>query len=472
MQKTKMVFTLGPSSSDENTIKNFIEIGMNAARINFSHGTMQENVDKIHLVKQTSKTLNKPVAVMMDIKGPKIRIHTIKNDKVFIKQSQNFTFSCSGEIVGDENKCSISFEDLYKDIKVDDMILVDDGLLEFRVTSIDGKNINCTALNSGYISSHKGVNVPTTSLNIPVITPKDEEDLVAGCSEQVDIVCASFIRSANDIKSIRNLLNKHNGNKIKIIAKIETREGTKNIDEIIDVSDGIMIARGDMGVQMPIEDLPAIQKSIIKKCNLKGKPVITATQMLDSMINNPRPTRAEVSDICNAILDGTDGIMLSGESANGEYPIEAAKMMSKIAVETEESFDFTEELNKRYEPHIENIETAVSLAACSCSVKLNADAIIALSRSGFTAKMISKYRPNCNIIAAVPDEIIMHSLCINFGVTGIVCDNFTSSDILTKEAIKKCLDLNYIKKGARVIIVSGLSSNKTGTTNMITVQTI
>lgn len=467
-----MVFTLGPSSSDENTIRSFIEIGMNAARINFSHGTTEENVDKIHLVKKISKSLDKPVAVMMDIKGPKIRVHNIKNDKVFINESQNFTFSCDKEILGDENKCSISYTDLYKDIKVNDMVLVDDGLLEFKVTSIDGKNINCKALNSGYISSHKGVNVPTTPLNISAVTPKDEEDLITGCSEQVDIVCASFIRSAKDIQSIRDLLNKHNGDTIKIIAKIETREGVKNIDEIINAADGIMVARGDMGVQMPIEDLPMIQKNIIRKCNLKGKPVITATQMLDSMIKNPRPTRAEVSDVTNAILDGTDAIMLSGESASGEYPIEAAKMMSKIAIETERSFNFKEELKKRCEKHIENIETAVSFAACSCAVKLNVDTIIALTRSGFTAKMISKYRPNCSIIAVVPDERIMHSLCIDFGVTGIVCDNFTSADVLTSEALKKCIDLNYIKSGNRVIIVSGLSSNKIGTTNMLNIQTI
>ena len=340
MQKTKMIFTIGPASDNETILTEFIKIGMNVARLNFSHGTHETHKNKIELIKKIRTTLNTPTAIMLDIKGPKIRTHNFINDGIQLKAGQNFTFICGKEILGDDNSCSITYEQLYKDVNIGGTILVDDGLLSFEILNIKDNNIICKVLNDGIIKNHKGVNVPNVSINLPSVTEKDKEDLIFGCKMGVDFVAASFVRKASDVLEIRSLLNSHSGENIQIIAKIESQEGVNNIDSILEVADGIMVARGDMGVEIPIEKVPIIQKNIIKKCNAAGKIVITATQMLDSMIRNSLPTRAEACDICNAIFDGTDAIMLSGESASGLYPIEAAKTMSKIAKETECHLDY------------------------------------------------------------------------------------------------------------------------------------
>ena len=324
MQRTKMIFTIGPASDSKKILTKLMDIGMNVTRLNFSHGTHEDHKIKIDLIKNLRQKLNKSVAIMLDIKGPKIRTHNFNGDKVLIDKGQKFTFSCGKEILGNKERCSVSYEALCHDLKVNGTILVDDGLLEFKINSIEGTEINCTALNSGYIGNHKGINVPNVSIGLPAVTDKDKSDLIFGCEQGVDIVAASFIRKADDVLDVRKILNANGGDRIQIISKIETQEGVDNIDAIIEVSDGIMVARGDMGVEIPIEKVPTVQKMIIHKCNKVGKPVITATQMLDSMIRNPRPTRAEASDIANAIFDGTDAIMLSGESANGDYPLEAA----------------------------------------------------------------------------------------------------------------------------------------------------
>lgn len=331
MQKTKMIFTIGPSSDNEEILTEFIKIGMNVARLNFSHGTHETHKDKIELIKKIRTNLNTPTAIMLDIKGPKIRTHNFINDGVELEAGQNFTFICDKEILGDNKSCSITYEELYKDVNIGGTILVDDGLLSFEIIDIQDKNIICRLLNDGIIKNHKGVNVPNVSINLPSVTEKDKDDLIFGCKMEVDFIAASFVRKASDVLEIRDLLNSNNGKNIQIIAKIESQEGVNNIDPILSVADGIMVARGDMGVEIPIERVPIIQKNIIKKCNEAGKIVITATQMLDSMIRNSLPTRAEACDICNAIFDGTDAIMLSGESASGLYPIEAARTMSKIA---------------------------------------------------------------------------------------------------------------------------------------------
>lgn len=340
MQKTKMIFTIGPSSDSEEILREFIRIGMNAARLNFSHGDHASHKEKIELIKRLRKEEKSATAILLDIKGPKIRTHNFKNGEAELKNGDEFTFSCGDEILGDNTKCSISYKELYEDIKPGGSILVDDGLLEFKVKEVRGTDIICEVIEGGTIKDHKGVNVPNVPIKLPAVTEKDRSDLIFGCEMEVDFVAASFIRKPEDVLEVREILDSHGGKDIKIISKIESQEGVDNIKEIIKVTDGVMVARGDMGVEIPIENVPIIQKNIIKKCNQAGKIVITATQMLDSMIRNPRPTRAEASDVCNAIFDGTDAIMLSGESASGSFPIEAAMTMSRIAKKAEANLDY------------------------------------------------------------------------------------------------------------------------------------
>lgn len=472
MQRTKMVFTIGPASDSEETLTRLVEIGMNVTRLNFSHGTHEDHKVKMDLIKGIRQKTKKSVAIMLDIKGPKIRTHNFNGDKIAIEKGQKFTFSCAGEILGDKEKCSVSYDNLCNDVKAGDTLLVDDGLLEFKINSVEGTEIHCTAINSGYISNHKGINVPNVSIGLPAVTEKDESDLIFGCEQEVDIVAASFIRKAADVLDVRRILDAHGGKDILIIAKIETQEGVDNIDDIIKVADGIMVARGDMGVEIPLQKVPIIQKMIIKKCNTAGKPVITATQMLDSMIRNPRPTRAEASDIANAIFDGTDAIMLSGESANGDYPLEAALTMSNIAVEAESNIDYTAALNERKEEHLQNISNAISLATCITAAELGVSAIITATQSGHTAKMVSKYRPSCPIIAVTPNKPVARRLALNFGLQTIVSKKLTSTDELMEDAVEKCLTAGYIKKGDVVIIAAGIPVGESGTTNMMKIQEV
>ncbi len=467
-----MIFTIGPASDSEEVLEKLMNIGMNITRLNFSHGTHESHKEKMDIIKKLREKLNKPVAIMLDIKGPKIRTHNFQNDKVLLKKDDKFTFVCGKELIGNQERCSVSYEELYKDVKVDGSLLVDDGLLELRINSIEGNEIHCTAMNTGYIGSHKGINVPNVSIGLPAVTEKDKSDLIFGCQQNVDIVAASFIRKASDVLDVRSILNANGGEKIQVIPKIETQEGVDNIDEILKVSDGIMVARGDMGVEIAIQKVPIIQKMIIQKCNKAGKPVITATQMLDSMIRNPRPTRAEASDIANAIFDGTDAIMLSGESANGDYPLEAATTMSNIAKEAEANLDYTDALNKRKENSIKNVSNAISLATCTTAKELNVTAIITSTQTGHTARMVSKYRPKCPIVAVTPSKEVARSLSLNFGVKSIVSNKLTSTDEVIEDAVKRSLDAKYIKKGDLVIVAAGIPISTTGTTNMMKIQQV
>ncbi len=484
MQKTKMIFTIGPASDNEEILRKFIQIGMSVARLNFSHGTHETHKQKIDLIKKIRKELNSPTSIMLDIKGPKIRTHNFINDEALLVDGQSFTFICNDEILGDNERCSISYGDLYKDVSIGGSILVDDGLLKFRVDDVKGTHIICTVLVGGTIKNHKGVNVPNIDIKLPSITDKDKEDLIFGCEMEVDFVAASFVRKASDIVEVRNILNAHGGEHIQIIGKIESQEGVNNIDEILKEADGIMVARGDMGVEIPIERVPIIQKNIIKKCNEAGKVVITATQMLDSMIRNSLPTRAEACDICNAIFDGTDAIMLSGESASGAFPIEAATTMATIAQETEKHIDYvylnqrlrddgtdaimlsgesasgafpieaattmatiaqeTEKhidyvyLNQRLrEPAMGDFAEAISYSACRTSNVLNAKAIVAATTSGSTARLISKYRPKCPIIAITPNEYVLRKLSLTFGIIPLLCKQFETTDEITARLISK-----------------------------------
>ena len=472
MQKTKMIFTIGPSSDNEEILTEFIKIGMNVARLNFSHGTHETHKDKIELIKKIRTNLNTPTAIMLDIKGPKIRTHNFINDGVELEAGQNFTFICDKEILGDNKSCSITYEELYKDVNIGGTILVDDGLLSFEIIDIQDKNIICRLLNDGIIKNHKGVNVPNGSINLPSVTEKDKDDLILGCKMEVDFIAASFVRKASDVLEIRDLLNSNNGKNIQIIAKIESQEGVNNIDPILSVADGIMVARGDMGVEIPIERVPIIQKNIIKKCNEAGKIVITATQMLDSMIRNSLPTRAEACDICNAIFDGTDAIMLSGESASGLYPIEAARTMSKIAKETEAHLDYNY-LNQRLkEPAMYDFAEAISYSTCRTSNVLNAKAIVAATNSGSTAKLVSKYKPKCPIIAITPHSDVMRGLSLNFGVLPVLCQQFATTDDILTEAKTVVKSLNIAQEGDDIIVAAGMPTNYTGGTNMLKIEKV
>ena len=472
MQKTKMIFTIGPASDNEETLTQFIKIGMNVARLNFSHGTHETHKEKIDLIKKIRTNLNTPTAIMLDIKGPKIRTHNFINDGVELKANQIFAFKCGTEITGNTQECSISYSELYKDVNIGGTILVDDGLINFEIIDINGKDIICKVLNDGVIKNHKGVNVPNVSINLPSVTEKDKDDLVFGCKMGVDFVAASFIRKASDIKEIRDLLNKNNGKNIQIIAKIESQEGVNNIDSILEVAYGIMVARGDMGVEIPIEKVPIIQKKIIKKCNEAGKIVITATQMLDSMIRNSIPTRAEASDICNAIFDGTDAIMLSGESASGLYPLEAASTMSTIAQEAEANIDYMYLNQQLKEPAMNDFAEAISYSACRTSNVLNANAIVAATTTGATAKLISKYKPKCPIIAITPFDYVQRRLSLNSGVIPLLCREFSTTDEIIKEAIKVAKKYSCAKEGDNIIVAAGLPTSITGGTNMMKIEKI
>lgn len=470
MQKTKMIFTIGPSSDSENTLKEFIKIGMSAARLNLSHGTHETHKQKIDLIKKIREDMNSEVAIIIDIKGPKIRTHNFKNNSATLKEGDKFSFICNCEILGDNSKCSITYEDLYKDVKVGATILVDDGLLVFEVDSIENKSINCTVKVGGIITNHKGVNVPNININLPSVTEKDKKDIIFGCNNDIDFIAASFIRKASDILEIRDILKEQNNNHIKIIAKIENQEGVNNIDSIIEVSDGIMIARGDMGVEIPIEKIPIIQKKIIKKCNEAGKIVITATQMLDSMIRNSIPTRAEACDICNAIFDGTDAIMLSGETASGSFPIKAAKTMSKIAIETEKNLNYSQ--YKYVEPSNLSSSDAISYSACRTSNVVNAKAIIAATQSGATAKLICKYRPKSEIIAITPSRYVMRELALNFGVIPVHCKIFNTTDEILSEAKKIAKTFDFVKENDEIIVAAGLPTTHIGGTNMLKIEKV
>ncbi|MDQ0148715.1 pyruvate kinase [Eubacterium multiforme] len=472
MQKTKMIFTIGPASDSKEILREFIKIGMSAARLNFSHGTHETHKEKIDLIKSLREEMKSSTAIILDVKGPKIRTHNFKGDEAILKEGSNFSFICGEEILGDNTKCSITYRDLYKDVKPGGTILVDDGLLVFKIKDIKDNWINCIVEVGGTIKNHKGVNVPNVSINLPSVTEKDKEDIIFGCKNEVDFIAASFIRKASDILDIRNILESQGESKIKIIAKIENHEGVNNIDSIIEVADGIMIARGDMGVEIPIEQVPIIQKKIIKKCNKAGKIVITATQMLDSMIRNSIPTRAEACDICNAIFDGTDAIMLSGESASGIFPIEAAKTMAKIAKETEDNLEYSHLFSKEPEPSNTSFADAISYSACKTSYAIGAKAIVAATKSGATAKLLSKYRPKPPIIAITPFDYVMRGLALNFGVIPAQCKMFNTTDEIIAEAKQRAKTYDFVKENDEIIIAAGMPTTHIGGTNMLKIERV
>lgn len=471
MRKTKIICTIGPASQEPEILTQLVEAGMNVARFNFSHGSYEEHEYKMKNLKKIRKELCKPVATLLDTKGPEIRICCFKNKKVDLKAGQKFTLT-GEDVEGDATKVGITYKKLCDDVHSGSTILIDDGLVELEVEKIEGLDIHCIVKNSGHISDHKGVNVPGIHVNMPYMSEKDRNDILFGIKNDVDFIAASFTRCADDIKQIRWLLNEHGGDDIQIIAKIENHEGVENIDEIIKVSDGVMVARGDMGVELPAEEVPIVQKMIIKKLFDAGKPVITATQMLDSMINNPRPTRAETADVANAIYDGTSAVMLSGETAAGLFPVDALKTMARIAERTERDIDYGKRFFNMERASNPDVTDAISHATCTTAQDLNASAIVTVTKSGRSARMISRYRPECGVIGCTTTDKISRQLNILWGVTPLLIDEKKEVLELFSYALDKSKNCGLVKAGDTTVITSGVPIGISGTTNMIKVQIV
>lgn len=467
MRKTKIICTIGPASEQEDKLKELMLAGMNVARFNFSHGTHKEQLVKYNRVLKVRKELGLPVATLLDTKGPEIRLKDFEGGKVELKAGQTFVLT-TDEVMGTSEKASITYKNLKNDIKEGMTILIDDGLIEMVVEKIDGADIACRVVNGGYVSNHKGVNVPGAILSMPYISQVDREDIIFGAEHGFDFLAASFARTKDDILQVRQIIEER-GSKMKIIAKIENMQGISNLEEILEVSDGIMVARGDMGVEVPMEEVPILQKKMIKMAVAKGKHVITATQMLESMIKNPRPTRAEVTDIANAIYDGTTAIMLSGESAAGMYPIEAVRTMAKIAERAEKDIDYRSRMQKRQSESGQalDITTAISYATCTVAMDLKAAAIITVTMSGFTANMISRYKPECRIIGCTMDEKVFRQENLLWGVTPLMIKMEHTTDALFEEAVFKSKQAGLIKSGDTVVITAGVPLGVQGKTDMI-----
>ena len=469
-KRTKIVCTLGPASDKEDVLTQLVENGLNVCRFNFSHGSHEEHKVRLDLVKKVREKLNQPIAILLDTKGPEIRTGQFAEPEVLLEEGQKFTITMN-DVIGTKEMCTVSYKDLAKDVVSGDTILIDDGLVGLRVEEVNGEDIICVVENSGIVKNHKGVNVPGVKINLPAITPKDRSDIEFGISQGIDFIAASFVRKASDVLAIREILEENNATDIQIISKIENQEGVDNLDEILEVSDGIMVARGDLGVEIPTEEIPVVQKMMIKRCNEVGKPVITATQMLDSMIRNPRPTRAEVTDVANAIYDGTDAIMLSGETAAGKYPVEAVKTMATIAKRTEQTLDYNKIL-KENSKNNNTVTDAISHATCSTAVDLNASAIITSTSTGYTARMVSKFRPNCPIIATTNNEKVMRQLGLSWGVYTVKSEKAINTDEVIENSIDAAKNANYINNGELVVVTAGVPVGVSGTTNLIKVHVI
>lgn len=467
MRKTKIICTIGPASESEEKLGELMLAGMNVARFNFSHGTHEEHKKKFERVVKVSNELGLSVATMLDTKGPEIRLKDIEGGRAELTAGQKFILTTE-ELLGNNEKVTITYKNLKNDVSVGTTILIDDGLIEMVVDAIEETDIICTVINGGPISNHKGVNVPGAVLSMPYISETDRSDIMFGCDMGFDFLAASFVRGKDDILEVRKLL-ADRGSDMKIIAKIENMQGIRNLEEIISVSDGIMVARGDMGVEIPLEEVPVIQKQMIRMAENEGKHVITATQMLESMIKNPRPTRAEATDIANAIYDGTTAIMLSGESAAGLYPVEAVKTMARIAERTEQDIDYNGRMKRRELSTDVDVTTAISHATCTTAMDLKASAIITVTISGFTAGMIARYKPKCPVIACSVSPRVCRQLGLVWGVTPIWIARESTTDDLFEVAVRAAKDAGYIKKGDKVVLTAGVPLGVSGNTNMIRV---
>ena len=474
IKKTKIICTIGPACNTEEMLLKMILAGMNVCRLNLSHGGKESFVPIIERIKNARQSSNIPVAILLDTRGPEVRVRKFADDKAVLKRGEKVTLKF-GDFVGDSKNIPITYSRLYEDLSKDSCILLDDGALELKVVEIQGEDIICEVIIGGIIKNNKGINIPGVSLNLPALGEKDKEDIIAGIENGIDFVAASFVRSIEDVEFIRDFLNANGGQHVAIISKIENQQGIDNLDGIIDMSDGIMVARGDLGVEMEKERIPLMQKMVIKKCNAKAVPVITATQMLESMYNSPTPTRAELSDIANAIIDGTDVIMLSGETAAGKYPLLAVKQMAKSAVETEKALDYapkTSMLGGLSDSEAESIANAVSYAACNTAHCLNAAAIIVPTHGGKTAKLISSYHPKCAIIATTTNYFVQRQLQLYWGVTPILADVVDSMDVLFYHSIDMAKKNKFIDTGEIVVIPAGVPLGGTHKTNIMKVMDV
>ena len=471
MKKTKIICTMGPNTNDETLMRKLVQNGMDIARFNFSHGDHEEQKGRMDMLKKIREEENKPIAILLDTKGPEIRTGVLKDGKkVQLEAGETFTLT-TDEIVGDNKIVSITYKGLVEDVKAGSTILIDDGLIELKVKDKKGNNINCEIVNGGELGEKKGVNVPNVAIRLPAITDKDRDDLKFGVEQGVDFIAASFVRNAACIEEIKHLLWEH-GSDIPVIAKIENAEGIANIDDIIRVADGIMVARGDLGVEMPAEEVPLIQKDIIKKCNKLGKPVIVATQMLETMTSNPRPTRAEASDVANAIFDGADAIMLSGESANGDYPLEAVSTMNVIAKRVEQALEYKEIfVSKGFTHHNVTTTDVIAHATVQMAYELSAQAIITPTESGYTSKVVSKYRPKATIIAYTPNDRVARHLNLRWGVVPVEGKAWDDVDEMIATATAASVRQGIVKQGDKTIITSGMKFGE-GNTSTIRVHTI
>ncbi|MFD1362240.1 pyruvate kinase [Lentibacillus salinarum] len=473
MRKTKIVCTIGPASESVDTLTKLIEAGMNVARLNFSHGDFAEHASRIQNIREAAAKTGKTIAILLDTKGPEIRTGTFQNGKAEIEKDSTVHVTMD-DVEGTAERFSVTYKGLADDVHTGSKILLDDGLIELEVLDVDqeSKEVKTKALNSGIIKNKKGVNVPNVRVNLPGITGKDARDIEFGIEQGVDFIAASFVRRPSDILEIQELLEEHDATHIKVIPKIENQEGIDNIESILEVSNGLMVARGDLGVETPAEDVPLVQKELIAKCNTAGKPVITATQMLDSMQRNPRPTRAEASDVANAIFDGTDAIMLSGETAAGDYPVESVQTMSSIALKAETALDHKLILEDRSKSVDMTITDAISQSVTHTAMNLSVSAIITPTESGHTARMITKYRPEAPIIAVTFHESVNRQLALVWGVHAVMGSKADSTDDMMDIAIDQGLSTNLFERGSRVIITAGVPIGESGTTNLMKIHVI
>ncbi|QSF52581.1 pyruvate kinase [Staphylococcus sp. SB1-57] len=472
MRKTKIVCTIGPASESEEMLEKLMNAGMNVARLNFSHGSHEEHKGRIDTIRKVAKRLNKTVAILLDTKGPEIRTHNMKNGIIDLEKGKEVIVSMT-KVEGTPEKFSVTYDNLINDVQVGSYILLDDGLVELQVKDIDHDKgeVKCDILNSGELKNKKGVNLPGVKVNLPGITDKDADDIRFGIKEDVDFIAASFVRRPSDVLDIREILEQEKAN-ITIFPKIENQEGIDNIEEILEVSDGLMVARGDMGVEIPPEKVPMVQKDLIRKCNKLGKPVITATQMLDSMQRNPRATRAEASDVANAIYDGTDAVMLSGETAAGLYPEEAVKTMRNIAVSAEAAQDYKKLLSDRTKLVETSLVNAIGISVAHTALNLNVKAIVAATESGSTARTISKYRPHSDIIAVTPSEKTARQCAIVWGVYPVVKEGRKNTDALLNNAVATAVETERVQNGDLIIITAGVPTGEKGTTNMMKIHLV
>ncbi len=465
MRKTKIICTIGPASDSVECLQQLMLAGMNVARFNFSHGTHEEQKIKYEKVLEAREKVGLPVATLLDTKGPEIRLRDFEGGKAELVAGQQFVLTTE-ELLGTCQKATITYKNLKNDVDRGTTILIDDGLIEMTVEEIRGEEIVCTVVNGGFVSNHKGGNVPGAVLSMPYISDTDREDILFGIEMGYDFLAASFARCKEDILEVRRILEEH-GSRMKIIAKIENMQGIQNLEEILDASDGIMVARGDMGVEIPMEEVPILQKRMIKLANDKGKHVITATQMLESMIKNPRPTRAEATDIANAIYDGTTAIMLSGESAAGKYPVEAVRTMARIAESAEKDIDYYERMCHGGKAGEADITTAIAYATCSAAMDVGAAAIITVTLSGFTAEAISRFKPACPIIGCAANERVCRQLNLLWGVKPLLIQEEENAEHLFGSAVEAAKEAGYVKAGDVAVITAGIPLGKAGTTNMI-----